>query len=96
LIFGVVEHVRYFGKKDDFVKAGCGTNPTFLATRPDCQSINNQFKSANTWWVVGYVASAVLGGAGAYFLWLAPGDAATGREHAAANVDVTVNFSGRF
>lgn len=92
LALGVIEHVRYFGKKDDFVSKGCGTEPAFLSSHPDCQGLNDQFKSANTWWVVGYIGAAVLGGTGAYFLWIAPGDASG----ALAASAPTVNFEGRF
>lgn len=96
LAVGVIEHVRYFGKKDDFTNADCGTDQRYLAMRPDCQSLQSQFKTANTWWVAGYVAGAVLGGTGAYFLWFAPGASAAANPIAAMNSGMTVNFEGRF
>ena len=73
LVLGIVEHVSYFGKANDFKNAGCGTKD--LSVGVGCKSLNDQFNSAQTWFVVGYVGAAVLGGAGAYFLWLAPAEA---------------------
>ena len=97
LALGIVEHVRYFGKASDFKSAGCGTND--LSVGSGCKSLNDQFKLAQTWLVVGYVGAAVLGGAGAYFLWLAPAAATgggTGGGVALVNSGVTANFQGRF
>lgn len=96
LVAGAIEHVRYFGKKDEFVNADCGTDQKYLAPRPDCQSLQSQFKAANTWWVAGYAAAAVLGGTGAYFLWLSPADPPGAGPVASVNSGMTVNFEGRF
>ncbi len=95
LVLGIVEHVSYFGKANDFKNAGCGTSN--LAVGSGCKSLNDEFHSAQTWFVVGYVGAAVLGGAGAYFLWLTPtepADTATGI--ASVGSGMTVNFQGRF
>lgn len=70
LVLGVIEHVRYFGKADDFKNAGCGTSD--LAAHSGCGNLKSQFDSAQTWLIVGYVGAAVLGGAGTYLLWIAP------------------------
>jgi hypothetical protein len=97
LVFGVVEHVSYFGKASDFKNAGCGTND--LSVGSGCKSMSDQFKSAQTLFVVGYIGAAVLGGAGAYFLWLAPAEgtgAGVGGGVASVNSGMTVNFQGRF
>lgn len=96
LAVGIVEHLRYFDRKNDFVNADCGTDEKYLTTRSDCQALQSQFKSANTWWVAGYAAAAVLGGTGAYFLWLSPADPARGNPVASVNSGLTVNFEGRF
>jgi tetratricopeptide (TPR) repeat protein len=97
LVLGIVEHVSYFGKASDFKNAGCGTND--LSVGSGCKSLNDQFKSAQTLFVVGYVGAAVLGGAGAYFLWLAPAEApgtGAGGGVASVNSGMTVNLQGRF
>jgi tetratricopeptide (TPR) repeat protein len=95
LVFGIVEHARYFGKASDFKNVGCGTND--LSVGSGCKSISDQFKSAQTLFVVGYVAAAVLGGAGAYFLWLSPtAEAKDGGGVASSTSGMTVNFQGRF
>ena len=97
LVLGIVEHLSYFGKASDFKRAGCGTND--LSVGSGCKGLNGQFQSAQTWFVVGYLGAAVLGGAGAYFLWLAPAAATgggTGGGVASANSGVTVNYQGRF
>jgi hypothetical protein len=96
LAAGVIEHLRYFGKKNEFVNQDCGTDQKYLAMRPDCRDLQSQFKSANTWWVTGYVAAAVLGGTGAYFLWLAPADSGGSTPVASVNSGMTVTFEGRF
>ncbi len=95
LVLGIVEHARYFGKANDFKSAGCGTSD--LSVGSGCKSLNDDFHSAQTWFVVGYVGAAVLGGAGAYLLWLTPAepaDAATGV--ASLGSGMTVNVQGRF
>ncbi len=95
LVLGIVEHVSYFGKANDFKNAGCGTND--LSVGSGCKGLNDDFHSAQTLFVVGYVGAAVLGGAGAYFLWLTPtesADAATGV--ASLGSGMTVNVQGRF
>ena len=95
LVLGIVEHVRYFGKASDFKNAGCGTND--LSVGSGCKSLSDQFKSAQTLFVVGYIGGAVLGSAGAYFLWLAPAEVTKdGRGVASATSRMTVNFQGRF
>jgi hypothetical protein len=98
LALGVVEHVRYFGKKDEFVNAGCGTDPAYLSNRPDCQRVDNQFKSANAWWIVGYVGAAVFGATSAYLLWPSPAPPAGVSEAArgSASTGFTLNFQGGF
>ena len=97
LVLGVVEHVRYFGKARDFKNAGCGTND--LSVGSGCKNLDDQFKSAQSLFVLGYAGAAVLGGAGAYFLWLAPaevtGTGAGGRV-ASVNSGMTVGLQGRF
>jgi hypothetical protein len=93
LLFGIVEHVSYFGTASDFKNAGCGTNN--LSAGSGCKSLDDQFKSAQTLFVVGYVGAAVLGGAGAYFLWLAPTEG-TGAGVASINSGMAINFRGRF
>jgi len=97
LVFGVVEHVRYFSKADDFRNRGCGTDN--LAVGQDCKGLNDDFKSARTLWIAGYAAAAALGAAGGYALWLAPADqpgAAEGRGVASVNPGGTINLGGRF
>jgi hypothetical protein len=97
LVLGIVEHVSYFGKASDFKNAGCGTND--LSAGSGCKSLDDQFKSAQTLFVVGYVGAAVLGGAGAYFLWLAPAEgtgAGAGGGVASLNSGMTVNLQRRF
>ena len=94
LLLGIAEHVSYFGKANDFKNAGCGTSN--LAAGASCKSLNDQFNSARTWLVVGYVGAAVLGGAGAYFLWLAPAEGTgSGGGLASVSSGMTVNFQGR-
>ena len=92
LAVGIVEHVRYFGKHDDFVKAGCVDDST-LAMHPNCQGLKNQFNSAHVGWVVSYVAASVLVGTGAYFLWLSPDESA---QATSMTSGVTANMQGRF
>jgi tetratricopeptide (TPR) repeat protein len=97
LVFGIVEHASYFGKASDFKNAGCGTDN--LSAGSGCKSLDDQFKSAQTLFVVGYVGAAILGGAGAYFLWLAPAEGTgpgTGGGVASLNSGMTVNLQGRF
>jgi len=97
LVFGVVEHVRYFGAKDDYKNMGCYTGDPTPSAR--CEGLKDRFNSANTSWVAGYIGAAVLGGAGAYFLWLAPSARPGGGEGgavASVNPGMTVNFQGRF
>ena len=95
LVFGIVEHVNYFGKASDFKNAGCGTSN--LSAGQNCKSLNDQFNSAHAWWVVGYIGAAVLGGGGGYLLWLAPADAPKdGGGVASANFGMTFNYLGRF
>ncbi|HET6281521.1 MAG TPA: hypothetical protein VFH73_11150 [Polyangia bacterium] len=64
LTFGIVEHVRYFGTKDDFVKAGCYVG---VKDKP-CPDLESQFHSTNIGWVIGYGAAVVLGASSAYLL----------------------------
>ena len=97
LVFGLVEHIRYFGKADDFRKAGCGTND--LSVGSNCQGVNDQFKSAQIGWIAGYLGAAALGGTGAYFLWIAPAESTGPTESGAAvsmNPGMTINFEKRF
>ena len=93
LALGVIEHVRYFGKAQDFRDAGCGTN----SLAGHCADLKSQFDSAHTWFIAGYVGAAVLGGAGGYLLWIAP---ATGpgesRSVASTSQGLTVGFQGSF
>ena len=95
LVLGIVEHVSYFGKASDFKNAGCGTSN--LSVGPNCGSLNDQFNSARTWFVVGYIGATVLGGTGTYLLWLAPAEST--KESAgvtSVNSGITVNYQGRF
>ena len=94
LALGVVEHVRYFGKADDFRKnPNCGTS----ALTKDCAGLKSQFDSAHTWFIAGYVGAAVLGGAGAYLLWLAPASGpGEARSVASTGQGLTVGFQGSF
>ena len=95
LVFGIFEHVSYFGKANDFKNAGCGTSN--LSVGSNCRSLNDQFNSARTWFVVGYIGAAVLGGTGTYLLWLAPAESTKeGGGVASANSGITVNYQGRF
>jgi hypothetical protein len=95
LVLGIVEHVSYFGKASDFKNAGCGTND--LSAGSGCKSLDDQFKSAQTLFVVGYIGAAVLGGAGAYLLWLTPVEG-TGAGGAVGSIGsgMAINFRGRF
>jgi tetratricopeptide (TPR) repeat protein len=102
LVFGVAEHISYFGKANDFKNAGCGTND--LSVGSGCKSLNDQFKSAQTLFIVGYIGAAVLGGTGTYLLWLTPAEAPTGAGGGVAstnfgnsgNAGLIANFRGRF
>lgn len=96
LVLGVIEHVRYFGKADDFTNAGCGT--TDLTARSGCASLKSQFDSAHNWLIAGYVGAAVLGGAGAYLLWIAPASPAhaDGRSMTSTSPGLAAGFQGRF
>jgi hypothetical protein len=97
LIFGVIEHVSYFSKADEFKKRGCGTND--LTVGDGCKGLDDDFKSAQTLWIAGYIGAAALGGAGAYFLWLAPTDqpgAGEGGAVASVSPGFTINFKTRF
>ncbi len=97
LVFGLVEYVRYFSKADDFRKAGCGTND--LSIGVNCQSLDNQFKSAQVAWIVGYLGAAAFGASGTYFLWLAPAGSAGAVENGAAmsmSPGMTVKVERRF
>ena len=92
LVLGVVEHVRYFGKASDFKNAGCGTND--LSAGSGCTSLNDQFNSARTWLVAGYLGAAVLGGAGSYLLWVAPSQGPSQAGLVSTSSGVTINFQG--
>ena len=95
LVLGIVEHVSYFGKASDFKNAGCGTSNLSVGT--NCKSLDDQFNSARTWFVVGYIGAAALGGAGGYLLWFAPTE--TPREGggvASVNSGMTINYQRRF
>jgi len=95
LVLGIVEHASYFGKASDFKNAGCGTSN--LSLGQNCKSLNDQFNSARTWFVVGYIGAAVLGGTGSYLLWLAPAESSKeGAGVASVSSGMTVNYQGRF
>ncbi len=97
LVFGLVEHVRYFGKADDFRNAGCGTND--LSVGRNCSSLDDQFNGAHVGWIIGYLGAATLGGAGAYLLWIAPTEAAGATETGpglSMNPGMSLHFQGRF
>lgn len=95
LVLGIVEHVSYFGKANDFKNAGCGTGN--LSVGPNCKSLDDQVNSAQTWFIVGYIGAAVLGGAGGYLLWVAPAESPKeGAGVATVNSGMTVNYQGRF
>lgn len=98
LALGIIEHVRYFGKKDDFVKANCGTDPMYLSGRPDCQSLKSDFNAANTLWVVGYIGAAALGATGTFLLWPAAASPPATSDGAPASklAGVTFNFREEF
>lgn len=95
LVFGVVEHVSYFGKARDFRSAGCGTAD--LSVGPNCGNLNNQFNSARTWFLVGYLGAVVLGGTGSYLLCFAPPESGhDGRSAASVSSGLTIYYQGRF
>jgi tetratricopeptide (TPR) repeat protein len=95
LALGIVEHVSYFGKANDFKNAGCGTGN--LSIGPNCKSLDDQFNSAQTWFIVGYIGAAVLGGAGGYLLWFAPTETVKeGGGMASVSSGMTINYQGRF
>ncbi len=97
LVFGLVEHIRYFGKADDFRKAGCGTND--LSVGSNCRALDDQFNGAHVGWIAGYLGAAALGGAGAYLLWIAPPESTGAPESGPAlsmNPGVSLHFQGRF
>ena len=97
LIFGIVEHVNYFSTADDFRNDGCGTNN--LAVGQNCKALDDQFRSAETLFIVGYAGAAALGAAGAYFFWVAPArgeGASDGHGVAAGELGVTLKLQGRF
>ena len=95
LVLGIVEHVSYFGKASDFKNAGCGTSN--LSLGPNCKSLYDQFNSAQTWFLAGYIGAAVLGGAGTYLLWLAPVESSKeGAGVASVNSGMTLHYQGRF
>jgi len=95
LVLGIVEHARYFGKANDFRNAGCGTSNLSIGT--NCKGLDDQFKSAQTWFIVGYIGAAVLGGSGAYLFWFAPTEPVKeGGGVASVNSGMTINYQGRF
>jgi hypothetical protein len=97
LVLGVVEHVRYFAKGNDFKNAGCGTDNLLLGMR--CGELNDEFNSAKTLWVAGYVGAAVFGGAGAYLLLLAPASRSDSEEIASGafwSTGMALNFHRKF
>jgi hypothetical protein len=98
LLFGVIEHARYFGKADDFRNAGCGTDN--LSVGVNCRALDDQFNSAQAGWIAGYLGAAVLGGAGAYAFFVAPSSDAAGTADARATAGlhpgVTLRLEGRF
>lgn len=64
--FGAVEHVRYYGKNDDFNNdPTCPSNPTSAS----CKSLADAADSAQTMAIIGYSAAAVATGAAVLF-WL--------------------------
>jgi len=68
-----------------------------LSVGPNCKSLNDQFNSAQTLFVVGYIGAAVLGGAGSYLLWVAPAESPKeGAGVATVMLGMTVNYQGRF
>jgi tetratricopeptide (TPR) repeat protein len=95
LVLGIVEHVSYFGKANDFKNAGCGTSN--LSVGPNCKSLDDQFNSAQTWFIVGYIGAAVLSGAGSYLLWVAPAESSKeGAGVVSVSSGMTVNYQGQF
>ncbi len=94
LLFGVIEHVRYFGKADDFRKAGCGTND--LSAGSSCRALDDGFNAAHVGWVAGYLGAAALGGAGGYLLWIAPTEGPETGTTLSLGPGALLHFQGRF
>jgi hypothetical protein len=97
LVFGIVEHVRRQSSANDFIKAGCGTND--LSIGVGCQGLNDRVGAADVGMALGYIGAAILGGSGAYFLWLSRSDrSAAGESGTPASTPqaMTLNLQGRF
>ena len=97
LAVGIVEHVKYFQKAEDFRSSGCGTND--LTAHPGCSSLKSQFDSAHSWFIAGYAGAAVLGASGAYLFWITPVNHSVGADGgsiATAGRVVTFDLEGHF
>jgi hypothetical protein len=94
LVFGVIEHVSYFNKADEFRHHGCGTND--LTVGQGCQVLNDDFNSAKTLWIAGYAGAVALGGAGAYLLWPSVEPASRDGGATPAVSSLTINLAARF
>lgn len=67
LVAGVIFHLQRESRAAGFIDAGCGTQDLDLR---NCRSLRNDVSSAQTIMTLGYVGTAILGGAGALFLWM--------------------------
>jgi hypothetical protein len=94
LVVGVIEHVRYFDKADEFKSHGCGTSN--LNVGVNCRGLNDDFNSAKTMWVVGYAGAVALGGLGTYLVWPRV-EPSSGEAGGRASVsDLSINLAARF
>jgi hypothetical protein len=94
LVFGVVEHIRYFNKADEFEHNGCGTND--LSVGKGCRGLNDDFNSAKAMWIAGYAGALAVGGLGTYLIWPRVEPASGERGGGTSVSSLTINLAAHF